>query len=89
MSFWNQPFDGPGAVFLPAFFLAANLGSTTKGRVRRRNCSVGPCGAAMQQSASVVKRLIPKGYFASRVATKMHITAVRLFYLTSSEEREW
>ena len=41
----------------------------------------------MQQSASVVKGLIPQGYFASRVATKMHITALRLFYLIYSEER--
>ena len=36
----------------------------------------------MQQSASVAKGLIPKGHFASRVATEMLITGLSLCWRT-------
>ena len=53
--------------------------STKKGGVYRKNCSVGSCGAAPQQSASTVKWLISIGHFPARMAVKMHNVTLRLF----------
>jgi len=45
---------------------------TTKGRVSRKNCSVGICVASPQQAAPAVKWLISMAHFPTVMAMKMH-----------------
>jgi hypothetical protein len=66
--------------FEPSFCPRA-LVSTTKGGVYRKNCSVGSCGTAPQQSASTVKWLISIGHFPALMAVKMHNVVLRLFWI--------
>jgi hypothetical protein len=65
---------GPPCV-LSCFLRLADAGSTTKGAVCRKNCSVVSCSTATQQSAPTLKWLISKGHFPARMAVKMHNVA--------------
>ena len=70
----TYPWLLPEGFYLPRL---ADAGSTTKGAVFRKNCSVVSCVTATQQPASTVKWLISKGHFPARMAVKMHNEGLR------------